>query len=152
MQSEKTPIPGHIVVIDDDRFVRDLTMDTIEYGVNRKVTAFESGLKAWQYISDHPKDVNVIIADANIPDMDGLELLSELKSAHPEIAVILTTSNPLFEQKACALGADAFLLKPFCIDDLFVLVKQFILDEKDKEAEKIRLFPNNNEKDQAAIQ
>ena len=152
MQSEQIPIPGHIVVIDDDRFVRDLTMDTIEYGVNRKVTAFESGLDAWQYVLDHPKEVNVIIADANIPDMDGLELLTELKSTHPEIAIILTTSNPHIEQKACRLGADAFLLKPFCIDDLFLLVKQFILDDKDKEPEKIRLFPKTNEKDQAAIQ
>jgi len=151
MQSEQIPISGHIVVIDDDRFVRDLTMDTIEYGVNRKVTAFESGLKAWQYVLDHPQEVNVVIADANIPDMDGFELLSELKSTHPEIAIILTTSNPHFQQKACNLGADAFLLKPFCIDDLFLLVKQFILGDKDKEPEKIRLFPNNNEKDQAAI-
>lgn len=152
MQSEQLPISGHIVLIDDDRFVRDLTMDTIEYGVNRKVTTFESGLKAWQYVLDHPKEVNVIIADANIPDMDGFELLSALKSSHPEIAIILTTSNPHFEQKACNLGADAFLLKPFCIDDLFRLVKQFILGERDEEPEKIRPFPNNNEKDHAAIQ
>jgi CheY-like chemotaxis protein len=152
MQREQISISGHVVVIDDDRFVRDLTIHTIEYGVNRKVTAFESGLKAWQFVLDHPQDVNVIIADANIPDMDGFELLSEIKSNYPEIAIILTTSNPHFEQKACSLGADAFLLKPFCIDDLFLLVKQFIVANKGEGSENVRLLLKSNEKDSAAIQ
>ena len=152
MPREQIPANGHIVVIDDDRLVRDLTMHTIEYGVNRKVTAFESGLEAWQYVIDHPQEIKVVIADANIPDMDGFELLSELKRSHPEIAIILTTSNPHWEQKACDLGADAFLLKPFCIDDLFLLVKQFMIADKDKGSENVRLIVKGNKKDQAAIQ
>ena len=152
MQRQEIPIAGQVVVVDDDRFVRDLTIHTIEYGINRKVTAFESGLTAWQHVVNHPEQVDVIIADANIPDMDGFEMLSELKSAHPEIAFILTTSNPLLEQRACRLNADAFLLKPFSIDDLFLLVKQFILAGKDKDYDNIKLFPKTNEADQSAAQ
>jgi CheY-like chemotaxis protein len=152
MQKQEIPIAGQVVVVDDDRFVRDLTIHTIEYGINRKVTAFENGLTALQHVLKHPKQVDVIVADANIPDMDGFELLSELKSAHPKIAFILTTSNPLLEQKACRLKADAFLLKPFSIDDLFVLVKQFVMADKDHNGDNIKLFPKTSESDQSAVQ
>jgi CheY-like chemotaxis protein len=39
---------------------------------------------------------------------------------------VLTTSNPDLEQSAYRLGADAFLSKPYDVNDLFAIVQQFI--------------------------
>ena len=116
-----------MVVIDDDHLVRNFAVHTIEYGTNRKVTTFDSGFNAWQFIQAEPEQVDIIIADANIPDMDGLELLRQVKSKYPDKKFVITTSSPDKEKTAYQLGADAFLLKPYDIDDLFTLIERLFL-------------------------
>lgn len=115
-----------ITIIDDDPLVRDFAVHTIEYGINRKVTTFDNGFKAWQFLQNQPDDVDIIIADANIPDMDGLDLLDQVKKRFPHKKFVLTTSNPDLENSAYHLGADAFLSKPYDVSDLFAIVQQFI--------------------------
>jgi CheY-like chemotaxis protein len=112
-----------VIIIDDDQLVRNFAVHTIEYGTNRKVNTFDSGFSAWQFIQSQPEQVDIIIADANIPDMDGLELLRQVKSKHPDKKFVITTSSPDKENTAYQLGADAFLLKPYDIDDLFTLIE-----------------------------
>ena len=68
-----------ILIVDDDQLVRDFAVHTIEYGTDRLVTTLDSGFKAWEFIQSQPENVDIIIADANIPDMDGLELLYWVK-------------------------------------------------------------------------
>ncbi len=133
----------NIIVVDDDQLVRDFAVHTIEYGTNRKVVTFDSGFKAWQYIENTPLEVDIIIADANIPDMDGMELLRRVKQGHPDKKFIITTSNPAFETEAGRLGADAFLSKPYDISDLFTVVNQFISSVAESRKTKVALFPNN---------
>ncbi len=119
----------HVIIIDDDQLVRNFAVHTIEYGTNRKVVTFDSGFNAWQFILSKPAEADIIIADANIPDMDGMELLSQVKSKHPDKKFVITTSNPDIEKAAYQLGADAFLLKPYDIDDLFILIQQFLSND-----------------------
>ncbi len=64
-----------IIVVDDDQLVRDFAVHTIEYGINRQVATFDTGFNAWQFLLNRPDEADIIIADANIPDMDGVELL-----------------------------------------------------------------------------
>ena len=130
MTTADTNTGRHVIIIDDDQLVRNFAVHTIEYGTNRKVVTFDSGFYAWQFIQSKPAEADVIIADANIPDMDGMELLSQVKSRHPEKKFVITTSNPDIEKAAYQLGADAFLLKPYDIDDLFVLIQQFFSTEQ----------------------
>ena len=119
----------HVIVIDDDQLVRSFAVHTIEYGTNRKVLTFDSGFSAWQFIQNQPGEADIIIADANIPDIDGMKLLSQVKAKHPEKKFVITTSNPEIEKAAYRLGADAFLLKPYDIDDLFILIQRFVSNE-----------------------
>jgi CheY-like chemotaxis protein len=114
-----------IIIVDDDQLVRDFAVHTIEYGINRKVVTFDNGFNAWQFLKKKAQDADIIIADANIPDMDGLELLNQTKKHYPEKKFVLTTSNPDLENTAYQLGADAFLSKPYDVNDLFKVVQQF---------------------------
>lgn len=133
-----------VLIVDDDHLVRNFAVHTIEYGTNRKVATFGNGFQAWQFIQNQPENVDIIIADANIPDMDGLELLAEVKQAFPEKIFIITTSNPVVEKSACKLGADAFLSKPYDVNDLFAIVQTYISNGAKPQKEKIKSFPNSH--------
>lgn len=116
-----------ILLIDDDYFVRDFAVNAIEFGTNRKVTTFESGFRAWQYIQKNPTDIMIIIADANIPDMSGMEMLAQAKQHYPDKTFIITSSNPDHEKAAYHMGADAFVSKPFDVNDLMTIIGELIL-------------------------
>lgn len=121
-----------IIIIDDDQFVRDFTVHAIEFGTNQKVTTFDNGFNAWQYIQERSAFIDVIIADANIPDINGLELLERIKNKYPAKSCIITSSNPKHETTAHQKGADAFLFKPFDANDLFGVIEQFVLPQRPK--------------------
>lgn len=133
----------HILIVDDDQLVRDFAVQTIEYGTNRKVTTLDNGFKAWQFIQNQPEVVDIVIADANIPDMDGLELLGHVKKTYPRKRFILSTSNPSFENKAYQLGADAFLSKPYDVNDLFTILEKFYIDADSSSKSNVTTFPSS---------
>lgn len=125
MPTNEPVIPTRVLVIDDDYLVRDFAVQAIEYGINHKVTTYDSGFHAWQFIKSRHQQVDVIIADANIPDINGLELLERVKSSFPEMVFIITSGDPETESQAQHLGADAFISKPFDASDLFAIIKKF---------------------------
>jgi CheY-like chemotaxis protein len=133
-----------VLIVDDDQLVRNFAVNTIEYGTNRKVTTFGSGFQAWQFIRNQPDKVDIVIADANIPDMDGLELLAEVKQAYPEKIFIITTSNPAFEKSAHQLGADILLSKPYDVNDLCAVVQKYYDNDTASQKTKVTAFPSGN--------
>ncbi len=115
-----------IVVVDQDKLVRDFTVDVLEFCVNREVIAFENGADAWAYIQQ-PDSAHIIISDAEIPGMNGFDLLKNVKETFPDKTYILMSHHYKNEKGAKELGADAFLAKPFYIDELFELVQQYVV-------------------------
>jgi len=114
-------------VIDDDKLVRDFLVTTLEYSVNRDILTFDNGFSAWVYINK-PEPSDLIISDANIPEIDGIKLLSKIKKSYPKKKYILMSGNPEHEKIANQLGADAFLAKPFTVYDIFDIVQKFIVE------------------------
>jgi CheY-like chemotaxis protein len=118
-----------IAVVEDDPLVRDFVVDTFEFSVNRKIHTFETGFAVWQYIqASNP--IHIVFSDIHVPDIDGLELTARIKAAQPEIVCILASSNPADELRANQAGADAFVLKPYGVSDLFALVQTFVVEGK----------------------
>lgn len=115
-----------IAVVEDNNSIRDLIVDTLMFSVNREIVSFQDAISAWGYF-DENNNTDIIISDVEMPGMDGLELLSKVKSHYPKKIFIVMSANPSYEQKARQLGADAFLAKPFTIDDLFNLVDLYIV-------------------------
>ncbi len=115
-----------IVVVDQDKLVRDFTVDVLEFCVNREVKAFDNGKEAWEYIRK-PDNAHIIIFDAEIPVMNGFDILKNIKETFPEKTCILMSHHYKNEKSAKELGADAFLAKPFYIDELFELVQQYVV-------------------------
>ncbi len=122
-----------IAIVEDDVLVRNFVVNTLEFSVNREVVAFEDGFEALHHISSD-NCADIVIADINIPQIDGIELLQKIKKKKPEIICILTSGSSDLEKQASDTGADAFLRKPYTVNDLFKIVQTFVV-EKNKETE-----------------
>jgi len=69
----------------------------------------------------------VIVSDINMPGMDGLQLLDEVKQRFPELPVVMVTAYGDDERRrrASDLGAAEFLTKPVDFDTLKAQLREF---------------------------
>ena len=109
--------PGKILVIDDDPEVRMATRDFLS-SKGYEVAAAEGGREALRLLAASPADV--VLLDVAMPDMDGMETLKRIVSAHPNMPVIMVTANADIEitSKVLQLGAADYVPKPFDLDYL----------------------------------
>ncbi|MDO4334492.1 MAG: helix-turn-helix domain-containing protein [Bacteroidales bacterium] len=112
----------YILFIDDDMEMRDYVAQQL--GRYYKVSVACDGAEAMKMIGDKTPDI--IISDVRMPVMDGLTLLKRLKAdpATIDIPVILLSSkNDIADRMAgWDKGADAYLGKPFNIEELETMV------------------------------
>ena len=98
-----------------------------------KLTEVGSGFEALRQL---PRDrYDLVVTDINMPDINGLELVSFVRSndAYRDIPLLIvsTEGSERDREKGLQLGADAYLVKPFDPDDLRSTV-QVLLDGTSK--------------------
>ena len=76
--------------------------------------------------SEIQPELIVILSDINMPGMDGLQLLGEIKLRHPDLPVMMVTAYGDDERRrrASELGAFEFITKPVDFDQLKVQLRQ----------------------------
>jgi two-component system chemotaxis response regulator CheY len=108
-----------ILVVEDSSSMRAYLTTIIEGGTDSfddlEIVEAASGFEALKTLPHHKFDA--ILTDINMPDINGLELVSFLKN-HPlyraiPIMVISTESTDEDRRRAEALGAEEYLIKPF---------------------------------------
>ena len=88
--------------------------------------AVADGAQAWQAWR-HSKDIGVIVADWELPEMDSLEILKRIRSDklatfQPVFAAMMTDGRPELLEQAVNAGADCVIIKPFPRDQLISLI------------------------------
>ena len=69
---------------------------------------------------------NLILMDANLPDMEGFDELNHVIATLPATSrVVIMSVEETYENAALAAGADAFITKPFKIEQLLQVIRQF---------------------------
>ncbi len=110
------PLQGgteRILFVDDEQVQIDLAESSlVRYGY--RITAFSDSTIALAHFQEDPDAYDLVITDMTMPKMTGDVLTQRIHSKRPDIPVIMCTgfSEIIDEQKAKALGIEAFLYKP----------------------------------------
>ena len=83
-----------------------------------------NGREALEYLAAHP--VTLVISDLRMPEMDGVELLREIRARYPDTAVMLLTAVADVDMavKCLAMGAMDYLTKPFHLQEVRARVQK----------------------------
>ena len=111
-----------ILVVEDERDLNRILTKTLT-AEGCSVDACFDGLEALDYLSGASYDV--IVLDRMMPRMDGMELLSRLRSQGDETPVIFLTAKDAVSERVRGLdaGADDYLVKPFSFDELMARIR-----------------------------
>lgn len=122
--------PATVLVVDDEPGVRDYLSAVLSFEGYR-CRAFDGPLPALRYIQDGALPADLMLADINMPDMNGMELLRSSKAVKPEMPVILVSG--LYELalalEALDSGADDYLRKPVKPRDVVALVERYLSND-----------------------
>jgi len=113
----------NILIIDDDESFRRHLASLFK---RRGYLVTEAGSGAEALDITRRQRFEVVLLDIVLTDTDGVEILRKLRQLYPETQVIMMTGNATVENAIASmkLGAYDYLIKPFNIDELFILVER----------------------------
>lgn len=120
-----TPSADHILIVDDDRDIRQLLADYLEKQGLRCTTAAD-GREMKAALEQHR--IDLIVLDVMMPELDGFEVarrLRQVEGAGTRVPIIFLTARDTTADKVegLRLGSDDYVTKPFSIEELVERVK-----------------------------
>ncbi|MFC1996351.1 response regulator [Chloroflexota bacterium] len=128
---------GNVLIIDDEDSLRHTLTRVLKFA-GCQVSGASDAPQALNLINTTPFDL--VYLDIHLPSMNGLEVLQQIRTVHPDLPVILFTAYASLQTavEAIRLGATDYLVKP--IDpEVFVARTRVILDEQAIEKRKREL-------------
>jgi DNA-binding NtrC family response regulator len=118
-----------ILVVDDDESIRK-TLAVILEEKGYSVDTAENGREAIK--KSKAKFYNLALIDIRLPDMEGTKLLTSMKESTPKMAKIIITGYPSLQNaiEAVNKGADAYILKPFNMDNVLNTIKEHLAKQQ----------------------
>jgi DNA-binding NtrC family response regulator len=112
-----------VLVVDDDKVLQDSVKQALEYH-HFFVDTASNGKEAVNAVTSQKYDL--VVMDVNMPEMDGISALAEIKKFDPSIIVLILTafSNVQDAVKAVKEGAYNYLEKPITSENLVALIKR----------------------------
>ena len=125
-------MPGSILLADDEEKILK-TLGRALRDDGHEVTTAANGREATRWLNDRAFDLLVI--DFLMPDRTGLDVIRELAGSTPEAerpAIVMMTAHGSIESavEAMKLGASDYLQKPFEVDELLVLARRALEDQR----------------------
>ncbi len=109
-----------VIFVEDSPTMRRIIMNSLnKIGISQIIEA-ENGVDALEKISD--QDVDMVITDWNMPEMNGEELVKELRgnSKYKETPILMITTRGMQDDvmSAIKMGVNGYIVKPFTPDVL----------------------------------
>jgi len=126
-----------VLIVDDELSMREMLAILLKKeGLDVRTAA--SRAEAARTLGEGP--VDLVLTDVKLPDGDGLEILRQVKAAAPATPVVVMTAFGTTEVAVGArkLGAEAYILKPFDVDELRIVVRDALANRSLRE-ENVRL-------------
>lgn len=111
-----------ILLLEDD-YALNIAIKECLLNENYSVDSFYDGLEAYEALV-HKYDL--FILDINVPNIDGINILSHIKKLNPNAKVIMISANIdiVVLKKAYNAGCDDYVKKPFDIDELILKINK----------------------------
>ncbi len=136
-----------ILIIDDDIDIRRTLSDILEFK-QYEVFSVDCGKEGLDFVKS--AFVNLVIIDLGLPDIQGLDVLSRVKTENPDTEAIVLTGDSSIDAAIGATnrGAFSYLLKPYDMEQLLLhirraLEKQTIEEDLRKSEERYRMIAEN---------
>ena len=105
-----------ILIVEDSETMRSLLVSSLEeLEPAVKITEAASGFDALRVLPR--QDFDLVVTDINMPDINGLELVSFVRNSERfcqiPLIIVSTEGSERDREKGLGLGADAYLVKPF---------------------------------------
>ncbi len=121
-----------ILIAEDEKEMREILADCMRRGGHACVTA-EDGIEAVMALKNHAVDLAIL--DIMMPEIDGMELISRVKSdkftRHIPLIVVSARISEHDQAEGLDLGADAYLTKPFSAVVLRSVVNRLMTSKKE---------------------
>jgi DNA-binding NarL/FixJ family response regulator len=117
----------NIVLADDHQLVRDgIKSLLVKYECFNVVGEAGDGLEVLQILEETEETIDLILADINMPLMNGLELAKKVTSTYPQTRLIILSmlDHEKYVAQALQSGAKGYLLKSVNEDELVFSIKQ----------------------------
>ncbi len=110
------------MIVDDEASLRTALFRTLDRKGHQVITA--STVKEAETISQSDKAIDLALVDLRLPDGDGIELMSKLRTLHPNIQVVILTGHASIESavEATRKGAFHFVTKPCNLDEITTVI------------------------------
>ncbi len=123
-----------ILIVEDSATMRSLLASSLEeLEVPVKIIEAESGFEALRFLPRERFDL--VLTDINMPDINGLELVSFIKNndkyASIPLVIVSTEGSARDREKGLGLGADAYLIKPFEPEELRQVVADLLAADRE---------------------
>ena len=110
-----------ILVVEDDKPVRNLIVLTLESQKYRQIAVETGGAAVLASLSHQP---DIMILDLGLPDLDGVEIIKKKRTwSQMPIIVVSSRSDDADKIEALDAGADDYLTKPFSVDELLARIR-----------------------------
>ncbi len=131
-QSASNTSAGSVLIIDDEAAIRE-SLETLLEFEGFAVEAAETGEEGLARLAEHPFDL--VLLDFALPDRNGLEILADIRSRDPRLAVIMITAYGTVDNAVRAMqnGATNFIQKPWDNEKLLADVRAAVARRRAEE-------------------
>ena len=119
-----------VLILDDESSLRTALFRVLDRKGLNVITA--NKIEEAKILCQRDTALDLAIVDLNLPDGDGIEFMSYLKSIHPAAEVIILTGHATIESaiRATQKGAFHFVTKPFNLEELMSLIDKALTHKK----------------------
>ncbi|AXX94366.1 EAL domain-containing response regulator [Arcobacter ellisii] len=136
-----------ILYAEDEKDLREVTHQILK-GFTKKQYVAQNGQEGLELFKKYENEIDLIITDVNMPILNGLDMVKEIKKINMNIPIIVATafSNKEYLLEAIDIGVDKYVLKPIDIAKLLQVMSQSLVyhELKDLYTDKLTNLPNRN--------
>ena len=127
--------------VEDEEAIREAISSILPKLFKKFIVAVD-GMDGLEKFNEHKREIDVVITDINMPKLNGLDMLKDIKQICPIVPMLITSAhNDLdFLHKAIDVGVTGYVNKPIDIRELLDIIKRNILPIIEKKELEVQLI------------